>query len=61
MGKTLGASVGVGLAEAHLPGEQAVVLWAEGRMRFEETAACCQDHAPLAVIAVPAPVLVVVP
>jgi hypothetical protein len=57
MEKTVGASVGVGLAEAHLPGEQAVVLWPKGRMRFEETAACCQDHARLAAIAVPAPVL----
>ena len=57
----MGACVPVGLAEAHPPSEQAVILWPECRMRLEETTAGRQDQTSLAAVAVPAPLLDVVP
>jgi len=57
----MGARVSVCLTEAHPSREQAVVLRLECRMRFEETPSGRQDQASLAAIAIPAPLLDVVP
>ena len=57
----MGARVSVCVTEAHPSREQAVVLRLECRMRFEETPSGRQDQASLAAIAIPAPLLDVVP